>query len=84
MFSLQMMLWMMFGCKYVNQTLEALGSGHADKRGMLKLLNDLQQMEYTYYLINYYKSVLWKNSLCLISDMNALLLFYLKGSLCSK
>ena len=41
----QIMLWMMFGCKYVNQTLEALGSDHADQRGMMKLLNDFQQME---------------------------------------
>ena len=41
----QIMLWMMFGCKYVNQTLEALGSDHADQRGMMKLLNVLQQME---------------------------------------
>ena len=40
------MLWMMFGCKYyVNQTLEALGSDHADQRGMMELLNYLQQME---------------------------------------
>ena len=37
---------MMFGCKYGNQTLEALGSDHVDERGMLELLNDLQQMEY--------------------------------------
>ena len=42
---MQIMLWMMFGCKYVNQTLEALGSDHADQRGMMELLNDLQQME---------------------------------------
>ena len=36
----------MFGCKYVNQqTLEALGSDHADQRGIIQLLNDLQQME---------------------------------------
>ena len=42
---LQIMLWMMFGCKYVNQTLEALGSDHADQRGIIQLLNDLQQME---------------------------------------
>ena len=41
----QIMLWMMFGCKYVNQTLEALGSDHADQRGIIQLLNDLQQME---------------------------------------
>ena len=41
----QIMLWMMFGCKYVNQTLEALGSDHADQGGMMELLNDLQQME---------------------------------------
>ena len=39
------MLWMMFGCKYVNQTLEAFGSDHADQGGMMELLNDLQQME---------------------------------------
>ena len=42
------MLWMMFGCKYVNQTLEALGSDHADQRGIMQLLNDLQQMECLY------------------------------------
>ena len=41
----QIMLWMMFGCKYVNQTLEALGSDHADQGGIIQLLNDLQQME---------------------------------------
>ena len=35
----------MFGCKYVNQTLEALGSGHADQPEIIQLLNDLQQME---------------------------------------
>ena len=42
---MQIMLWMMFGCKYVNQTLEALGSDYADQGGMMELLNDLQQME---------------------------------------
>ena len=43
---MQIMLWMMFGCKYVNHTLEALGSDHAGQGGMMQLLNDLRQMEY--------------------------------------
>lgn len=36
---------MMFGCKYVNQTLEVLGNEQADERGVQNLLNQLQQME---------------------------------------
>ena len=36
---------MMFGCKYVNQTLEVLGSEQADERGVQNLLDQLQQME---------------------------------------
>ena len=36
---------MMFGCKYVNQTLEVLGNEQADERGIQNLLNQLQQME---------------------------------------
>ena len=41
----QVVLWMMFGCKYVNQTLEVLGSEQADERGVASLLGDLQSME---------------------------------------
>ena len=36
---------MMFGCKYVNQTLEVLGSDQADERGVQELLAQLEQME---------------------------------------
>ncbi len=36
---------MMFGCKYVNQTLEMLGSEEADKKGVQELLDQLQNME---------------------------------------
>ncbi len=36
---------MMFGCKYVNQTLEFLGSEGADQRGVSDLLDKLQAME---------------------------------------
>ena len=41
----QVVLWMMFGCKYVNQMLEAMGSQQADERGMHELLGSLQQIE---------------------------------------
>ncbi len=41
----QVILWMMFGCKYVHQTLEVLGSDKANARGVANLLNELQQME---------------------------------------
>ena len=41
----QIVLWMMFGCKYVNQMLEAMGSQQADERGMHDLLGSLQQIE---------------------------------------
>lgn len=36
---------MMFGCKYVNRTLEVLGSEQADEKGVQSLLASLQQME---------------------------------------
>lgn len=43
--SREIVLWMMFGCKYVNQMLEAMGSQQADERGMHDLLGSLQQIE---------------------------------------
>ena len=43
--SREVVLWMMFGCKYVNQMLEAMGSQQADERGMHELLGSLQQIE---------------------------------------
>ena len=39
------MLWMMFGCKFVNQTMEMLGNEQADERGIQDLLSQLEQME---------------------------------------
>ena len=41
----QLVLWMMFGCKYVNQTLDMLGSQQAGDMGVQSLLADLQNME---------------------------------------
>ncbi len=41
----QIVLWMMFGCKYVNSILEVIGSQQADERGVKDLLQQLQQME---------------------------------------
>ena len=43
---------MMFGCKYISQTLEFLGSELAEKRDVVDLLTKLQQMEDS--LLDYY------------------------------
>ncbi len=42
---MQIMLWMMFGCKYIHQSLEFLGTERAQKMGLVKLLQQLQRME---------------------------------------
>lgn len=43
--SRNIVLWMMFGCKYVNRMLEFLGSERADEQGMGDLLASLEQVE---------------------------------------
>eukprot|EP00118_Oscarella_pearsei_P014088 m.118673 g.118673 ORF g.118673 m.118673 type:complete len:697 (+) comp37655_c0_seq17:47-2137(+) len=43
--SKQVILWMMFGCKYVNATLDMLGADCADEKGLNSLLESLQCLE---------------------------------------
>ena len=36
---------MMFGCKYVNSTLDMLGADRADEKGLTLLLESLESLE---------------------------------------